>query len=161
MKKNPETQNSQLKTQHSPSLPDTPVQVAAGLIVRAGRYLIARRRRDAHLGGLWEFPGGKREAGESLEDCLRRELREELGIEITEPVRFRVVSHRYPDKEVELHFFLCAVREGEARPLGCDDILWASPEEMPGYEFPPADRPLIEALRHRHRDEAGSDAVPR
>lgn len=132
-----------------------------GLIERDGRYLIARRRREAHLGGLWEFPGGKREPGESPEDCLRRELREELGIEITEPVRFRVVSHRYPDKAVELHCFLCSVLAGQARPLGCDAIRWTSPDEMRGDEFPPADRPLIEALRRRHRGEADSDAVSR
>lgn len=123
------------------------VQVAAGLIARNGRYLIARRRRDAHLGGLWEFPGGKREPGESLEECLRRELREELGVEITEPVRFQVVSHRYPEKAVELHFFLCSVLTGHPRALGCDEVRWASPEELSKFEFPPADKPLIEMLQ--------------
>src|SRR5579885_2795901 len=115
MRKSPETTSSRRKTQRSPSRPGAPIQVAVGLLARDGRYLIARRRREAHLGGLWEFPGGKREPGESPEDCLRRELREELGIEITEPVRFRVVSHRYPDKAVELHCFLCSVLAGQAR----------------------------------------------
>ncbi|TLY30105.1 MAG: NUDIX domain-containing protein, partial [Nitrospirae bacterium] len=69
------------------------IQVAAGLILHEGRYLIAQRKVGVHLGGLWEFPGGKCEPGESLEDCLRRELREELGIEITTLVPFHVIRH--------------------------------------------------------------------
>ncbi|WP_447972699.1 (deoxy)nucleoside triphosphate pyrophosphohydrolase [Nitrospira sp. Kam-Ns4a] len=131
--------------------PESPIQVAAGLIVRDGRYLITLRRRGTHLGGLWEFPGGKREPGESLEDCLRRELREELGIQITEPVPVQVISHRYPDKSVELHFFRCAILSGDARALGCEEVRWVTPEELPQFEFPPADRPLIELLRGRAR----------
>jgi len=98
-------------------LPLTPhasrIQVAAGLISRDGRYLIARRKAGVHLGGFWEFPGGKREQGESLEACLRRELREELGIEVTLPVFFRIISHAYPEKTVELHFFRCSIAAGD------------------------------------------------
>lgn len=123
------------------------VQVAAGLIVRKGRYLIARRRAGTHLGGLWEFPGGKCEPGESLEVCLRRELREELGITVTAPAPFRVIRHKYPAKTVELHFFRCAVSRGEARALDCEEVRWVTPKEMGRYEFPPADRPLIAALQ--------------
>jgi 8-oxo-dGTP diphosphatase len=122
------------------------IQVAAGLIVRGGRYLIARRKAGTHLGGLWEFPGGKREAGESLEDCLHRELREELGIDVTPPVHFRVIRHEYPEKTVELHFFRCSVRRGEAMALDCEEVRWVMPGELSDYEFPPADHPLIEAL---------------
>ncbi|MBM4124716.1 MAG: 8-oxo-dGTP diphosphatase MutT [Nitrospira sp.] len=122
------------------------IQVAAGVIACEGRYLIARRKPDVHLGGFWEFPGGKREAGESLEDCLRRELREELGIEITEPVRLRVVQHEYSEKTVELHFFLCAIQGGQARALDCHEVRWVTPKELPDFDFPPADRPLIEEL---------------
>jgi len=123
-----------------------PVQVAAALIVRGGRYLLTRRRADVHLGGLWEFPGGKREPGESLEDCLRRELREELGIEIADPVLFRVVRHDYAEKTVELHFFRCAIRAGRPQPLGCADLRWVAPEELAQFPLPPADRPLVDAL---------------
>ena len=123
------------------------VQVAAGLIVREGRYLIARRKAGTHLGGLWEFPGGKREPGESLEDCLHRELREELGIDVTPPVHFRVIRHEYPEKTVELHFFRCAVSQGEAEALDCEEVRWVAPGELSDYEFPPADHPLIEALQ--------------
>ena len=123
------------------------IQVAAGLVVREGRYLIARRKADTHLGGLWEFPGGKCEPGESLEDCLQRELREELGIAVALPVHFRMIRHEYPGKTVELHFFRCTISRGEARPLDCEEVRWVAPDKLPDYEFPPADRPLLEALQ--------------
>jgi len=126
--------------------PAPSVQVAAGLISREGCYLITRRKAGVHLGGLWEFPGGKREPGESLEDCLRREVREELGVEITRPALFRVIHHDYPEMSVELHFFRCSIREGQTRPLGCEDLRWVAPEEMAQYEFPPADQPLVRSL---------------
>jgi len=124
-----------------------PIQVAAALILREGRYLITQRRADVHLGGLWEFPGGKREPGESLEACLRRELREELGIEISNPMLFQVIPHDYPEKSVELHFFRCAISSGLPRPLGCEDLQWVAPDELGRYPLPPADRLLVEALR--------------
>ena len=124
-----------------------PIQVAAGLLAHEGRYLITQRRAGVHLGGLWEFPGGKREADELLEDCLRRELREELGIEITPPVLFRVIRHEYPEKSVELHFFRCSIASGLPRPLGCEDLRWVTPEELDQFPLPPADQPLVEALR--------------
>ena len=131
-------------TRHAPAV----VQVAAGLILREGRYLIARRKADTHLGGLWEFPGGKRERGESLEACLRRELQEELGIDVTAPVHFRVIRHGYQEKTVELHFFRCTISRGEAVALDCEEVRWVTPDELPNYEFPPADRPLLETLRN-------------
>ncbi len=71
----------------------TIIEVAAGLIQRDGRYLIARRKAGVHLAGYWEFPGGKREHGESLEECLRRELREELNVLVGIPVPYRIVRH--------------------------------------------------------------------
>ena len=124
-----------------------PVQVAAALVLHEGRYLLTRRKADVHLGGLWEFPGGKREPGESLEECLRRELREELGIEITEPVPFQVIRHAYPEKTVELHFFRCSIKDGQPRPLGCEALQWVPPEELARVPLPPADRPLVEVLQ--------------
>jgi 8-oxo-dGTP diphosphatase len=124
-----------------------PIQVAAALILHDGLYLLTRRKADVHLGGLWEFPGGKREPEESLEECLRRELREELGIEITEPVPFQIIHHTYPEKTVELHFFRCLIKDGHPRPLGCDALQWVLPEELTRVPLPPADRPLVEALQ--------------
>ena len=132
--------------------PTRPIQVVAGLIRQTGRYLIARRKSGAHMGGLWEFPGGKREPGETMEDCLRRELREELGIEVTAPLPYRVVRHAYPDKVVELYFFFCSIESGQPQALGCDEFRWASPDDFAHFEFPPADRPIIDALRGSRRD---------
>ncbi|HZC67331.1 MAG TPA: (deoxy)nucleoside triphosphate pyrophosphohydrolase [Nitrospirales bacterium] len=124
-----------------------PVQVAAALILHEGRYLLTRRKADVHLGGLWEFPGGKREPGESLEECLRRELREELGIEITEPVPFQIIRHAYPEKTVELHFFRCSIKDGHPYPKGCDALQWVPPEKLTQVPLPLADRPLVDALQ--------------
>ena len=90
------------------------VEVAAGLVYREGRYLIARRNPGVHLAGFWEFPGGKCEPGETLEACLRRELFEELGIRIGVPIPFQIIRHEYAEKTVELHFFRCRIEAGHA-----------------------------------------------
>lgn len=123
------------------------VLVAAAIITRDGRYLIARRKPDTHLGGFWEFPGGKCEAGESLETCLTRELREELDVTISAPVPFRTVRYSYPEKTVELHFFQCSIQAGEARARDCAEIRWVEPGEFVRYRFPPADEGILRALQ--------------
>src|SRR2546423_2979763 len=84
-----------------------PIEVAAGLVFRAGSLLITQRRPQDHLGGLWEFPGGKREPAETFEECLRRELREELGIEVQVQGLLASVQHAYPEKTVLLQFYRC------------------------------------------------------
>lgn len=122
------------------------VEVAAGLVYREGRYLIARRNPGVHLAGFWEFPGGKRESGETLEECLQRELFEELGIRIDEPTPFQSIRHEYAEKTVELHFFHCRIQSGQATAIDCAEIRWVLPQELSNFEFPPADRPIIEAL---------------
>lgn len=127
------------------------VEVAAGLVYRDGRYLIARRKAGVHLAGFWEFPGGKREQGETLEECLQRELFEELNIRIDLPVPFHVVRHQYPEKTVELHFFRCGIETGQASALDCAEIRWVWPHELADFEFPPADRPVIEVLLQEAR----------
>ncbi len=125
------------------------VEVAAGLVYREGRYLIAKRKPDVHLAGFWEFPGGKREPGETFEDCLERELFEELNIRIGTPVPFQVVRYQYPEKIVELHFFRCGIESGQATAVDCAEIRWVWPHELEDFEFPPADRPILEALRRQ------------
>lgn len=125
------------------------VEVAAGLVCRDGRYLIARRNPDVHLAGFWEFPGGKCEPGEPFEECLRRELFEELGIYIGVPMPFQVVRHEYSEKIVELHFFHCRIESGHPTAIGCAEIRWVSPQELSDFEFPPADRLIIEALKRQ------------
>lgn len=130
-----------------------PVRVAAGLVTSHGRYLIAKRRQNTHLGGLWEFPGGKCEPGESLEDCLRRELREELGVEITQPIPFYAIRHDYEHTAIELSFFRCSLARGEPRPLGCDQLRWVFPSQLMACEFPPADAAVIRALQEFSLDK--------
>ena len=125
----------------------TIIQVAAGLIEKDRRYLITKRPAGVHLAGFWEFPGGKRETGESLEQCLLRELKEELGIDITPGSPFHIIRHEYPEKLVELHFFRCTIRRGEPQALGCEEWRWVAPEVLANYDFPPADRPIIDMLQ--------------
>lgn len=131
----------------------TVIEVAAGLIQHEGRYLITRRKAGVHLAGYWEFPGGKREAGELLEACLQRELFEELGVRIGTPVPYRLVSHEYPENIVELHFFRCAIESGEAQPLDCAELRWVLPEEFDRFQFPPVDRVILAALQREAATE--------
>jgi mutator protein MutT len=123
------------------------IEVSAALIFRNGKLLITQRHADAHLGGLWEFPGGKREADETFEDCLVREIREELGIEISAGGLFEEITHAYPEKTVRLKFFICRLLDGEPRPLGCAAFKWIGKLELAGYEFPAADARLLARLR--------------
>ncbi len=123
------------------------VRVAAGIVVQKGRYLIARRPAGTHLAGLWEFPGGKCEPGETMEACLHRELWEELAVRITEPEPVQVVRQAYPEKTVELHFYRCGIRDGTVRPLPGSEVRWVTASELSAFEFPPADQPVIERLQ--------------
>lgn len=123
------------------------IEVAAGLVFRDGRLLITQRLPGDHLGGLWEFPGGKREKGESFEECVRRELNEELGIEVEVGPLLENVTHRYPGRIIHLKFFRCAWRGHEPSALGCHAFAWVRASELGEYAFPPADEKLLEKLR--------------
>jgi mutator protein MutT len=125
------------------------IEVAAGLIFREGKLLITQRPAGGHLPGLWEFPGGKREPEESFEECLRRELKEELGIEVTVGELVESVTHAYPEKTVHLKFFRCEWLKHEPQPLGCLAFRWASAQELPTFEFPTADARLLDRLRQQ------------
>jgi 8-oxo-dGTP diphosphatase len=123
------------------------VDVAAGLVFRDRKLLITRRFDDVHLGGLWEFPGGKREPRETFEACLVRELREELGIEVDVGSRIEMVTHEYPEKTVHLQFFRCCWRSNETQAIGCTEFTWVTANALDAYEFPAADERLIERLK--------------
>src|SRR5689334_17461611 len=106
------------------------IDVAAGVIFSEGKILITQRRSDQHLGNLWEFPGGKVEMGESFEDCLKREIREELGIEISVGELVEDLTHEYPEKIVRLRFYRCELVSGEPRAIHCQDFRWVAPGEL-------------------------------
>jgi 8-oxo-dGTP diphosphatase len=124
------------------------VEVAAGLVFRGGKLLITQRHTDAHLGGLWEFPGGKREPNETFEECLARELREELGIEVEVREVLESITHTYPEKTVLLRFFLCRWLRNEPRAIDCLDLKWVTAGELANYEFPAADARLLKMLQN-------------
>ncbi|HVU26254.1 MAG TPA: 8-oxo-dGTP diphosphatase MutT [Verrucomicrobiae bacterium] len=123
------------------------IEVAAALVFRGGKLLITQRKSDSHLGGFWEFPGGKLEAGETFEKCLVREIREELGIEISVGELFEEIAHDYLAKSVHLKFFVCKLIRGEPKPLDCAAFKWIEQSELADYEFPAADARLLEKLR--------------
>jgi 8-oxo-dGTP diphosphatase len=123
------------------------IEVSAALIFRDGKLLIAQRHAGAHLGGLWEFPGGKREAGETFEQCLIREIREELGVEISVGELFEEITHDYPEKTVHLKFFICELLHGEPQPLDCAAVKWIEKSELIAHAFPAADTQLLEKLK--------------
>jgi len=122
------------------------IEVVAAVIERDGKLLITRRPEGSHLSGLWEFPGGKPQPGETFEQALRREIDEELGAEVSVGERIETIEWQYPDKRVRLVFFRCDVR-GEPRPLEGQEMAWVTPAELARYEFPPADAALIQRLR--------------
>lgn len=123
------------------------IEVAAAIIRRDGEILIARRPAGSHLGGLWEFPGGTREPGETLEECLVREIREELELTVRVERHALSVAQTYPDREVNLHFFECVPVSGSPAAVGCQEFRWVAIRDLDDYEFPPADRTLLERLR--------------
>ncbi len=123
------------------------MEVVAAVIEREGRILIARRPAALHLGGLWEFPGGKRKSGEGAVEALEREIREELGAAVTVGALLETVDWSYPDKRVLLSFFRCSIAS-EPRPLEGQEIAWVAPSDLGRYEFPAADARLVERLGH-------------
>jgi len=127
--------------------PMSTIAVAAGLVFREGKLLITQRHAGAHLGGLWEFPGGKCEPDESFEQCLERELREELGIEVVVGELVESLTHEYPEKIVHLRFYRCRWQQHEPQLLGCPAFKWVTAAELRNYEFPAADARLLKKLQ--------------
>jgi len=123
------------------------IDVAAGLVFRDGKLLITQRKPDSHLGGLWEFPGGKLEPGESFEDALIRELDEELGIEVEVGDLIEDITHDYPEKSVRLRFFKCRWLKHEPYPHDVHALAWITRDQLGNYPFPAADTRLLQQLR--------------
>ena len=127
------------------------VEVACAVIERKGELLIAQRKPGDSLSGYWEFPGGKRKDSESFAACLVREVREELGVLIQPRQFLRKVAYSYPEKQVSLHFYLCAWVSGAPSKKDCFDFRWVRPEALRSFLFPPADHDLIRDLIQRKR----------
>ena len=122
------------------------VQVAAAIIYRNGKVLIAKRPISKHKGGMWEFPGGKIESGESEQAALARELKEELNIEIQAASLFREIYHEYPEKKVSLKFYLVTDFSGKPAGLEGQPILWVELDKLSEYAFPEAKMPVVTQL---------------
>jgi mutator protein MutT len=125
------------------------IEVGAGIIQRQGKYLVSQRPEGSHLGQCWEFPGGKREPGETIEECVVREIREELGVDVQVGKMWRVIERKYPERTVRLHFFLCTIESGTPRAIACQHFRWILPGEYLNYEFPPADLDIIRDLARK------------
>jgi A/G-specific adenine glycosylase len=122
-------------------------EVAAAVTIREDeRLLVAQRHADDLLGGLWEFPGGKCEDGESLPQCLTREMEEELGVTVEVGDRLTVIEHAYTHFRITLHAFLCRLQDGEPRCLDCADFRWVSLAELDALPMSVADRKIAQAL---------------
>jgi 8-oxo-dGTP diphosphatase len=122
------------------------IKVAAAVIEREGKILIGRRKKGSHLANRWEFPGGKLEPGETPEEALRRELREELSVEATVGDFVCASRHIYPEKAVELIVYRASIPLGDIDSTDHEEIRWVPREELLLYNFPEADRPVIEIL---------------
>jgi A/G-specific adenine glycosylase len=122
-----------------------PVVVTAAVVERKGRVLVARRLEGSHMGGRWEFPGGKCEPGETVRACLVRELNEELGVRAVVHEQIYRTTYAYEDRVLDLRFFRCDLI-GEPRPLLGQDLRWVGRRNLSKLEFPPADRELVKRL---------------
>jgi mutator protein MutT len=121
------------------------IVVVAAVIEANQHFLVTRRQPGVHLAGLWEFPGGKIDPDESHATALRRELKEELNVDVDIGERLYHTVHAYDDRNVELHFYRCGLK-GEPRPLLGQQMRWVAREELRLLGFPPADAELIELL---------------
>lgn len=129
------------------ALPHKRIGVA---VIRNNRQeiLIDRRRNEGLMGGMWEFPGGKIEAGETVEACIKREVLEELGIAIEVGKHFITIDHTYTHFHLTLIAHHCSYLAGEPQPIECQEIRWVSLQEIDQFTFPNANKKIIAALRH-------------
>ena len=125
-------------------------QVVAALIWDGQRFMICQRPAHKARGLLWEFVGGKTEPGETKEQALIRECREELAVEITVGEVFMEVTHAYPDITVELTLFHAAIARGVPQMLEHNDIQWITPEQIPQFDFCPADEEILKQIIARY-----------
>ena len=126
------------------------LEVGAALVFKDKKFLITQRKDDDSFGGYWELPGGKKEPTESLEECVIRELKEELDIEVEIRHFFRILTYHYPQRSVRLNIFFCSHKGGEPKTIECQALAWVDPKDLPSYKFPDADQTLIHELSQRN-----------
>lgn len=129
------------------------IEVTAAVIQQNGKILICQRPANKNCGLLWEFPGGKIEAGETGAQCIVRECQEELGITLKVKSELTDVVYKYPNRTVHLHFFVCDIIEGVPDKKEHNEIVWIEPAEIPNYEFCPADAKMLAKIDYRTLNE--------
>jgi 8-oxo-dGTP diphosphatase len=123
------------------------IRVVAALFEKGGKVLITQRRPQAFMPLKWEFPGGKVEPGENDSEAIKREIKEELGVDISVGEEFMSLVHQYPDFDVDFHVLRCEISPGQTpRSIAVQDFRWVPFEELSKFEFPPADQPTIHKL---------------
>jgi len=122
------------------------VIVTAALIIEQGKILVTQRKKDSPHGLLWEFPGGKVKEGEEPRDALRRELKEELDVEVEVGMIFDAIFYSYPEYPILLLVYRCRIEKGSLRPIGCHDLRWVNLRELEKLAMPPADDPIRKHL---------------
>lgn len=142
-------QNVQLEIPMTESRAPLPHKLIGVAVVwnEAGQILIDRRPQKGLLGGLWEFPGGKIEPGETVEDCIRRELQEELAIDVEVGDRLTTIDHTYTHFKVTLNVFHCRHVGGQPQPIECDEVRWVEVAELEQFPFPKANSQIIDAIK--------------
>ena len=126
-------------------------EVVAALIWQDGKFMICQRPAHKARGLLWEFVGGKTEPGETMEDALVRECREELDITVSVGEIFTQVIHEYPDILIRLTLFHCTIAEGTPKLLEHEDLKWIYPSEIPNFDFCPADKDILALIQKTYQ----------
>lgn len=133
----------------SSSPPTIHKQIGVAVITNHNKILIDRRKQSGEMGGLWEFPGGKIEPGETVEECIKREVKEELDIEVKVGDRLTTISHTYKTFNVTLYVHDCQYVGGEPRTIECQEIRWVEPAQMNRFQFPQANTKIVNLLQQR------------
>jgi A/G-specific adenine glycosylase len=130
-------------------IPSKKIEVSAGIIIKNNKVYIQQRLKNALMGGLWEFPGGKREKGESPEECLEREIKEEMGVTINILKKIMTIKHTYTQFRVTLHAFTCELQNKQIRPTECQQWKWVSLLNLKKYPFPAANVKIVNHITQK------------